>query len=191
MNSLISSFATLFLFSVSLPTQYIHMRLHPIGSAIWSDIVRDIRGLHTVHNTLTDDDFYDSSWLSWLHLLIWVFCVFLWWFCSLGTRLGILLTLRACFVSLKSFSRPSPSSFDTSSTSTKNLNVLFFLLCPRMIDTLKQKMTHIMCLNLNKMSNTSIFLTIFSRWREELNSKNPFQMNEMRIRSREREGGSV
>ena len=34
MNSLISSFATLFLFSVSLPTQYIHMRLHPIGSAI-------------------------------------------------------------------------------------------------------------------------------------------------------------
>jgi len=104
MNSLISSFATLFLFSVSLPTQYIHMRLHPIGSAIWSDIVRDIRGLHTVHNTLIDDDFYDSSWLSWLHLLIWVFCVFLWWFCSLGTRLGILLTLRACFVSLKSFS---------------------------------------------------------------------------------------
>ena len=50
-----------------------------------------------------------------------------------------------------------------------------------MIDTLKQKMTHIMCLNLNKMSNTSIFLiTIFSRGRlrEELNSKNSFQMNE-------------
>ena len=50
-----------------------------------------------------------------------------------------------------------------------------------MIDTLKQKMTHIMCLNLNKMSNTSIFLiTIFSRGRlrEELNSKNSFQMND-------------
>ena len=185
MNSLISSFATLFLFSVSLPTQYIHMRLHPIGSAIWSDIVRDIRGLHTVHNTLIDDDFYDSSWLSWLHLLIWVFCVFLWWFCSLGTRLGILLTLRACFVSLKSFSSLSILLwyiFDQYKKSKRT----FFLLCPRMIDTLKQKMTHIMCLNLNKMSNTSIFL-IFSRWREELNSKNSFQMNEMRIRSRERE----
>ena len=161
MNSLISSFATLFLFSVSLPTQYIHMRLHPIGSAIWSDIVRDIRGLHTVHNTLhrmtifmIHHDYHDfTNWYG-------VFCVFLWWFCSLGTRLGMPLA-HTLWVSLFCVSQiflvplhPPLILFDQYKKSKRT----FFLLCPRMIDTLKQKMTHIMCLNLNKMSNTSIFL---------------------------------
>jgi len=88
------------------------------------------------------------------------FCVFLWWFCSLGTRLGMPLA-HTLWVSLFCVSQiflvplhPPLILFDQYKKSKRT----FFLLCPRMIDTLKQKMTHIMCLNLNKMSNTSIFL---------------------------------